>query len=123
MRCQIHSIRSGSAPTTVTSPPVARLRKRPVPLIAERGGRPLPPRLGRDDLKVQVGDLPDQVVGLPRRVDDLLVEMVVHVHQCGPGLLELPGQGLANGLRITIGTEEETRGLAAALRDIVGATG
>lgn len=35
----------------------------------------------------------------------------------------LPGQGLANGLRITIGTEEETRGLAAALRDIVGATG
>jgi len=35
----------------------------------------------------------------------------------------LPGQGLANGLRITIGTEEETRGMAAALRDIVGATG
>lgn len=34
----------------------------------------------------------------------------------------LPNQGLANGLRITIGTEEETRGLAAALRDIVGAT-
>lgn len=33
----------------------------------------------------------------------------------------LPGQGLANGLRVTIGTEEETRGLAAALRDIVGA--
>lgn len=35
----------------------------------------------------------------------------------------LPGQGLTNGLRITIGTEEETRGLAAALRDIVGAAG
>jgi histidinol-phosphate aminotransferase len=33
----------------------------------------------------------------------------------------LPGQGLANGLRITIGTEDETRGLAAALRDITGA--
>ncbi|WP_219894514.1 histidinol-phosphate transaminase [Aquisediminimonas profunda] len=32
----------------------------------------------------------------------------------------LPGQGLANGLRISIGTEEETRGFAAALRDIVG---
>ncbi|MFA6123568.1 MAG: histidinol-phosphate transaminase [Sphingomonas sp.] len=32
----------------------------------------------------------------------------------------LPGQGLANGLRITIGTEAETRGLAAALREIVG---
>jgi histidinol-phosphate aminotransferase len=31
----------------------------------------------------------------------------------------LPGQGLANGLRMTIGTEEETRGLAAALREIV----
>jgi histidinol-phosphate aminotransferase len=31
----------------------------------------------------------------------------------------LPGQGLANGLRITIGTEEETRGLAEALRKIV----
>ena len=33
----------------------------------------------------------------------------------------LPGQGLGNGLRITIGTEEETRGLIAALRKIVGA--
>ena len=32
----------------------------------------------------------------------------------------LPGQGLANGLRITIGTEEETVGVAAALREIVG---
>jgi histidinol-phosphate aminotransferase len=31
----------------------------------------------------------------------------------------LPGQGLANGLRITIGTEEETRGVAEALRKIV----
>lgn len=33
----------------------------------------------------------------------------------------LPGQGLGNGLRITIGTEEETRGLASALRSIVEA--
>lgn len=33
----------------------------------------------------------------------------------------LPGQGLGNGLRITIGTEEETRGLIAALRKVVGA--
>jgi histidinol-phosphate aminotransferase len=33
----------------------------------------------------------------------------------------LPGQGLANGLRITIGTEDETRGLMAAIRKIVGA--
>jgi len=31
----------------------------------------------------------------------------------------LPGQGLPEGLRITIGTEEETRGVAAALRAIV----
>jgi histidinol-phosphate aminotransferase len=32
----------------------------------------------------------------------------------------LPGQGLVNGLRITIGTEEQMRGLAAALRGIAG---
>ncbi|MCC2977008.1 histidinol-phosphate transaminase [Sphingomonas sp. PL-96] len=32
----------------------------------------------------------------------------------------LPGQGLANGLRITIGTEAQMRGLAEALRRIVG---
>jgi len=32
----------------------------------------------------------------------------------------LPGQGLPHGLRITIGTEEEIQGLAAALRQIVG---
>ncbi len=35
----------------------------------------------------------------------------------------LPGQGLANGLRITIGTETEMRGLVATLRRIVGAEG
>jgi histidinol-phosphate aminotransferase len=33
----------------------------------------------------------------------------------------LPGQGLANGLRITIGTEDEMRGLVSTLRSIVGA--
>ena len=33
----------------------------------------------------------------------------------------LPGQGLPNGLRMTIGTEAETRGLVDALRDVVGA--
>jgi len=33
----------------------------------------------------------------------------------------LPGQGLPHALRISIGTEEETRGLAAALRRIVEA--
>ena len=31
----------------------------------------------------------------------------------------LPGQGLAQGLRVTIGTEEETRGVLAALRSLV----
>ncbi|TPG21130.1 histidinol-phosphate transaminase [Sphingomonas koreensis] len=35
----------------------------------------------------------------------------------------LPGQGLANGLRITIGTEDETKGVAVALRELVEATG
>ena len=33
----------------------------------------------------------------------------------------LPGQGLPQALRISIGTEAETRGLATALREIVGA--
>jgi len=32
----------------------------------------------------------------------------------------LPGQGLPHGLRISIGTEEQTRGLVQALRHIVG---
>ena len=32
----------------------------------------------------------------------------------------LPGQGLPHGLRITIGTEAETRGVAAALRTMAG---
>jgi len=35
----------------------------------------------------------------------------------------LPGQGLPHGLRITIGTEEETRGVAEALRRLVEAAG
>jgi histidinol-phosphate aminotransferase len=33
----------------------------------------------------------------------------------------LPGQGLPQALRITIGTEDETRGVVAALRDLVAA--
>jgi len=33
----------------------------------------------------------------------------------------VPGQGLPQGLRMTIGTEAETRGLVAALREVVGA--
>ena len=35
----------------------------------------------------------------------------------------LPGQGLPHGLRITIGTEVETRGVAAALRDMTATSG
>lgn len=35
----------------------------------------------------------------------------------------LPGQGLAHGLRISIGTEDETRGVAAALRRLAEAAG
>ena len=35
----------------------------------------------------------------------------------------LPGQGLANGLRITIGTEDETRGVAQALRELAEVAG
>ena len=35
----------------------------------------------------------------------------------------LPNQGLVNGLRITIGTESEMRGVAAALREIVAEAG
>ena len=35
----------------------------------------------------------------------------------------LPGQGLGNGLRITIGTEEENRGLVQALRAILETNG
>lgn len=35
----------------------------------------------------------------------------------------LPGQGLGNGLRITIGTESETRGLAEALKAILAEAG
>jgi histidinol-phosphate aminotransferase len=34
----------------------------------------------------------------------------------------LPNQGLAHGLRITIGTEDDVRGVAAALRELVAAT-
>jgi histidinol-phosphate aminotransferase len=56
----------------------------------------------------------------------VLFEGTVSAETAYKGLMEhgfivrwLPGQGLANGLRITIGTEEETRGVAEALRKIV----
>lgn len=58
----------------------------------------------------------------------VLFEGAVSAETAYKGLMErgyivrwLPGQGLSEGLRITIGTAEETRGVAAALRDIVGA--
>lgn len=66
---------------------------------------------------------------VPSHANFLLVlfEGDVSAEQAYKGLMEsgyivrwLPGQGLPHGLRITIGTEEETRGLAAALREVVG---
>ncbi|OYY90544.1 MAG: histidinol-phosphate transaminase [Sphingomonas sp. 28-66-16] len=65
---------------------------------------------------------------VPSRANFLLVlfEGTVTAEAAYKGLMErgyivrwLPGQGLPHGLRMTIGTEDETRGLAAALRDIV----
>lgn len=65
---------------------------------------------------------------VPSKANFLLVlfEGSVTAEAAYKGLMErgyivrwLPGQGLPHGLRMTIGTEEETRGLAAALRDIV----
>lgn len=66
---------------------------------------------------------------VPSHANFLLVlfEGDVSAEQAYKGLMErgyivrwLPGQGLPHGLRMTIGTEEETRGLAAALREVVG---
>lgn len=65
---------------------------------------------------------------VPSRANFLLVlfEGMVSAEVAYKGLMArgyivrwLPGQGLPHGLRITIGTEEETRGLAAALRDVM----
>ena len=60
----------------------------------------------------------------------VLFEGKVTAEQANAALMEkgyavrwLPGQGLVNGLRMTIGTEEETRGLAHALRTILEADG
>ncbi|MBA3897742.1 MAG: histidinol-phosphate transaminase [Sphingomonadaceae bacterium] len=69
------------------------------------------------------------VRAIPSKANFLLVlfEGAVNGEQAYRALMErgfitrwLPGQGLTKGLRISIGTEEETRGLAAALREIVG---
>jgi histidinol-phosphate aminotransferase len=56
----------------------------------------------------------------------VLFEGAVTAETVYKGLMEagyivrwLPGQGLPHGLRITIGTEEETRGVAAAVRALV----
>jgi len=66
---------------------------------------------------------------VPSKANFLLVlfEGRVTAEEAYAGLMErgyitrwLPGQGLRHGLRISIGTEEQTRGLVAALREIVG---
>ncbi len=65
---------------------------------------------------------------VPSKANFILVlfEGAVTAEAAYKGLMErgyivrwLPGQGLPQALRMTIGTEEETRGLAAALRDII----
>ncbi|QTH20244.1 histidinol-phosphate transaminase [Rhizorhabdus wittichii] len=60
----------------------------------------------------------------------VLFEGKLTAEQAYKGLMEagyivrwLPGQGLPHGLRITIGTEEEVRGLAAVIRRMVEAAG
>jgi histidinol-phosphate aminotransferase len=69
---------------------------------------------------------------IPSHTNFLLVlfEGKVSAEQANNALMEkgyavrwLPGQGLVNGLRMTIGTEEETRGLAQVLREILETTG
>lgn len=57
-----------------------------------------------------------------------LFEGAVNAETVYKGLMEagyivrwLPGQGLPHGLRITIGTADETRGVAAAIRTLVAA--
>lgn len=69
---------------------------------------------------------------IPSHTNFLLVlfEGKVTAEQANAALMDkgyavrwLPAQGLVSGLRITIGTEEETKGVAAALRDIVEAAG
>lgn len=65
---------------------------------------------------------------IPSKANFLLIlfEGAVSAETAYKGLMEhgfivrwLPGQGLPNALRITIGTEAETRGVAEALRKIV----
>ena len=68
---------------------------------------------------------------VPSRANFVLVlfEGRLTAEQAYHGLMEqgfivrwLPGQGLPHGLRITIGTEEETRGVADTLRQLAEAT-
>ena len=67
---------------------------------------------------------------VPSKANFLLVtfEGAVSAREAYQALMErgyivrwLPGQGLGHGLRVTIGTEDEMRGLVAALRDLVAA--
>jgi histidinol-phosphate aminotransferase len=81
----------------------------------------------------QIGSLGNAGLrAIPSRANFLLVlfEGRLTAEQAYQGLMDqgfivrwLPGQGLPHGLRITIGTEEETRGVADALRRLVEAAG
>jgi histidinol-phosphate aminotransferase len=65
---------------------------------------------------------------IPSKTNFLLIifEGAVSAEEAFQGLMDrgyltrwLPGQGLPHGLRITIGTKDEVRGVAAALRDVI----
>jgi histidinol-phosphate aminotransferase len=77
----------------------------------------------------QIGSLGNAGLrAVPSKANFVLVlfEGRVTAEEAYTGLMErgyivrwLPGQGLRHGLRISIGTEEQTQGMMAALREIV----
>jgi histidinol-phosphate aminotransferase len=84
----------------------------------------------RDWLTAEVAKMGNAGVrAIPSKTNFLLIvfEGAVTAQTAYQGLMDkgyltrwLPGQGLPNALRISIGTEDETRGVAAALRQIIG---
>jgi histidinol-phosphate aminotransferase len=74
-------------------------------------------KMGNAGLRV----IPSQTNFLLVLFEGAVTAEVAYKGLMGQGYLTrwLPGQGLPNALRISIGTEEETRGVAAALRTIV----
>jgi histidinol-phosphate aminotransferase len=84
----------------------------------------------RDWLTAEVTKMGNAGVrAIPSKTNFLLIvfEGAVTAQTAYQGLMDkgyltrwLPGQGLPNALRISIGTEDETRGVAAALRQIIG---